>query len=49
LPDLIEFRRHQEALLEAENALREVVRRSAKTLVSNALQSAVLASTSAAA
>lgn len=49
LPDLIEFRRHQEALHEAEIALREVVRRSAKTLVTNALTTAVIQSTSAAA
>jgi hypothetical protein len=43
MPDLIEFRRHQEALAEAENALREVTRRSAKTVVSNVVTSAVLA------
>jgi hypothetical protein len=42
LPDLLEFRRQQEALAEAEEALRTIVRRRAKTVVSDALTSAVL-------
>merc|ERR1719199_91934 len=49
LPDLIEFRKQQEAHSEVErkraderNALRAAVRRSAQTVVANALTSAVL-------
>jgi hypothetical protein len=53
LPDLIEFRQQQEALAEVErqqaeerNVLRVAVRRSAQTVVSNALKAAVLELTS---
>jgi hypothetical protein len=53
LPDLIEFRKQQEALAEAEreqanlrNAKRAAVRRSAQTVVADALTSAVLELTS---